>query len=91
MSFFSVTVTLASKRIVTDILKFTLTLKVFYLRAKSAIYLIFYCILLFPICFSALKFCNITSITFVMIISTKKSGNMKYYTASHKVANDYVP
>ena len=63
MSFFSVTVTLASKRIVTDILKFTLTLKVFYLRAKSAIYLIFYwsramgkCV--FGVNLAILRFCD---------------------------------
>ena len=60
-----------------DILKFTLTLNVFFLRAQSAIYLIFYCILLFSICFSALKFCNIASINFVMVISTKKIWKYK--------------
>ena len=37
-----------------DISKFTLTLNVFYLRAQSAMFLIFYCILLFSICFLSL-------------------------------------
>ena len=38
-----------------DILKFTFTLNIFYLRTKGAIILIYYCILLFSISFSSLQ------------------------------------